>query len=189
MLDFPLPLRSNQYIVFVGARYKHVRCINSKLRVLYSRDPPAKWTAVIRSAEARSPLNTKFRYMKMFKGICCLFTRRVIPSIFSTINQYTYVIWVVDCPLHISTHSSCVSASTESHSHFWSSPAYTFSQLVRICSHYHHRLCPLCVSAHRKCISPFDRDPPAGHCTLALGDSNCIEGMSTDKLDSSYPFW
>ena len=31
-----------QYIVFVGARYKHVRCTNSKLRVLYTHDPPAK---------------------------------------------------------------------------------------------------------------------------------------------------
>ena len=30
------------YIVFVGAPYKHVRCTNSKLRVLYTRDPPAK---------------------------------------------------------------------------------------------------------------------------------------------------
>ena len=42
LLDFPAPLRSKQYIVFVGARYKHVRCTNSNLRVLYSRDPPAK---------------------------------------------------------------------------------------------------------------------------------------------------
>ena len=31
-----------QYIVFVGIRYKHVRCTNSKLRVLYTHDPPAK---------------------------------------------------------------------------------------------------------------------------------------------------
>ena len=31
-----------QYIVFVGICYKHVRYTNSKLRVLYTRDPPAK---------------------------------------------------------------------------------------------------------------------------------------------------
>ena len=31
-----------QYIVFVGIRYKHVRCTNSKLRVLYTHDPSAK---------------------------------------------------------------------------------------------------------------------------------------------------
>ena len=31
-----------QYIVFVGARYKHIRCTNSKLQVLYTHDPPAK---------------------------------------------------------------------------------------------------------------------------------------------------
>ena len=90
-----------------------------------------------------------------------------------------------DCPLRISTHSWCVSASTESHSHFRSSPAYTFSHLVCIYSHLHPRSHPLCVSAHRKCISPFQHNPPASHCTLALGDSNCIGYMSTDKWDSS----
>ena len=36
-----------QYILFVGRRY-------SKLRVLYTRDPPAKLTAVVWSAVARS---------------------------------------------------------------------------------------------------------------------------------------
>ena len=42
MLDFPQRRTIEQYIMFVGARYKHVRCTNSKLRVLYTRDPPAK---------------------------------------------------------------------------------------------------------------------------------------------------
>ena len=42
VLDFSaLPLRSG-HVVFVGARYKHVRCTNSKLRVLYTRDRPTK---------------------------------------------------------------------------------------------------------------------------------------------------
>ena len=31
-----------QYIMFVGIRYRHVRCTNSKLRVLYTHDLPAK---------------------------------------------------------------------------------------------------------------------------------------------------
>ena len=38
---FRAAVRSER-IVFVGARYKHVRCTNSKLRALYTRLPPAK---------------------------------------------------------------------------------------------------------------------------------------------------
>ena len=38
---FPAAVRSER-IVFVGARYKHVRCTNSKLRALYTRLSPAK---------------------------------------------------------------------------------------------------------------------------------------------------
>ena len=34
--------------------YKHVRCTNSKLRVLCTRDRSAKWTTVVLSTEARS---------------------------------------------------------------------------------------------------------------------------------------
>ena len=42
MLDFSQRHTIEQYIVFVGARYKHVSCTNSKLRGLYSLNPPAK---------------------------------------------------------------------------------------------------------------------------------------------------
>ena len=38
---FRAAVRSER-IVFVGARYKHVRCKNSKLRALYTRRSPAK---------------------------------------------------------------------------------------------------------------------------------------------------
>ena len=52
-----------QYIVLVGIHYKHVRCTNSKLQVLYTRDPPAKWTAVSGALRLDHSLNTKIRQM------------------------------------------------------------------------------------------------------------------------------
>ena len=49
VLDFSaLPLRS-EHIVLVGARYERVRCANSKLMVLNTRDRLAKWTTELQS--------------------------------------------------------------------------------------------------------------------------------------------
>ena len=42
----------SEHIVFVEARYKHVRCTNSKLRALYTRLSPARWPAEARSTAA-----------------------------------------------------------------------------------------------------------------------------------------
>jgi len=85
---------------------------------------------------------------------------------------------VADHPLRVSAHRWCISASTASHSHRWSSPVRFCSQMVRSCIDrasfpslivpcaflltgrvflHRHGLIPVAnrplrVSAHRKCV-------------------------------------